>query len=118
MLSWHAAKKLALSLPEAHEQDHFGSPSFRVRGKIFAQLSAQDKLEQRAVLKLSAADQTALVMADPETFSCVPGWGRHGWTWVALKGLDAAMFRSLLFQSWRQVAPKKLVAAKNLDGER
>jgi len=30
------ARSLALSLPEATEQDHHGMPSFRVRGKIYA----------------------------------------------------------------------------------
>jgi hypothetical protein len=29
-------RSLALALPETVEQDHFGNPSFRVRGKIFA----------------------------------------------------------------------------------
>ena len=30
------ARRLALALPEAVEQDHHGRPSFRVGGKIFA----------------------------------------------------------------------------------
>jgi hypothetical protein len=30
------ARRLALALPEAVEQDHHGRPSFRVAGKIFA----------------------------------------------------------------------------------
>ena len=32
------ARRLALALPEAVEQDHHGRPSFRVGGKIFATL--------------------------------------------------------------------------------
>jgi hypothetical protein len=32
------ARRLALALPEAVEQDHHGRPSFRVAGKIFATL--------------------------------------------------------------------------------
>ena len=32
------ARALALSLPEAVEQDHHGRPSFRVGGRIFATL--------------------------------------------------------------------------------
>jgi hypothetical protein len=31
-----AVRKIALRFPEAVEQDHFGNPSFRVRGRIFA----------------------------------------------------------------------------------
>jgi hypothetical protein len=33
-----AARRLALGLPEAVEQDHHGRPSFRIRGRIFATL--------------------------------------------------------------------------------
>ena len=36
MVSREQARELALSLPEAVEEDHHGRPSFRVAGKIFA----------------------------------------------------------------------------------
>ena len=36
MVSREEARRLALALPEAVEQDHHGRPSFRVAGKIFA----------------------------------------------------------------------------------
>ena len=78
MLRWEAAHRLALSLPETEESDHFGNPSFRVKGKIFAQLSGRESEEQRALVKLSAADQAALILSGPETFSSAPHWGRHG----------------------------------------
>jgi hypothetical protein len=110
MLSWQAAHKLALSLPEAEERDHFGSPSFRVKGKIFAQLSPRSSNEARALVKLPAADQAALIMSAPETFSSVPQWGHHGWTYVQLATVETSLLRSLLRQSWQLVAPKKLVA--------
>lgn len=111
MLSWAAAKEWALSLPEAEECDHFGSPSFRIRGKIFVQLSAPDKAEKCAALKLPAADQAALILLDPDTFSAIPRWGKYGWTRVQLDSVDAAVFNDILVKSWREVAPKKLVAA-------
>lgn len=111
VLSWQAARELALSLPDAEERDHFGSPSFRVKGKIFAQLSARDNEEQRVLVKLPAADQAALTMSDPDTFLSVPQWSQHGWTYVQLATVEESMLRGLLIQSWRQVAPKKLVAA-------
>lgn len=109
MLSWEAAHALALSLPNSEERDHFGAPSFRVAGKIFAQLSAQGKSEQRALVKLSSADQSALLMSAPDIFSSVPHWGRHGWTYVRLATVDKSVLHSLLFRSWRLVAPKKLL---------
>ena len=36
------ARRLALALPEAVEQDHHGRPAFRVGGKIFATLQVPD----------------------------------------------------------------------------
>ena len=111
MISWQAAKKLALSLPGAEERDHFGSPSFGVKGKIFAQLSAQEKPERRAVVKLSPADQATLIALDPETFSSIPQWGRHGWTYAELDSVAPALLEDVLTKSWRQVAPKKFAAA-------
>jgi hypothetical protein len=38
VVSVDQARRFALSLPEAVEQDHHGRPSFRVAGKIFATL--------------------------------------------------------------------------------
>lgn len=112
MLSWERARAMALSLPGAEERDHFGSPSFRVKGKIFAQLSSRGKPNARALVKLSPADQAALTMSAPETFTAEPQWGRHGWTRVELATVEESMFLSLLSQSWKQVAPKRNAAAE------
>ena len=108
MISWEAARRLALSLPHAEEREHAGSPSFRVGGKIFAQLSQADKRPWRALVKLSAADQAAWLMTDPETFQAEPSWGRHGWTYVQLDRVEAGLLLDLLAQSWRAVAPREL----------
>jgi hypothetical protein len=116
VISWDTARRLALSLPHVHERDHFGSPSFRVGGKIFAQLSQVDKQPTRALVKLSAADQAALSMTDPQAFQIEPSWGRHGWTYVQLDHVEAGLLLDLLTQSWRAVAPSKLRSSGPPDG--
>jgi hypothetical protein len=109
MIDCTTARELALALPEAEEHDHRGHPSFRVKSKIFATLWPD---EQRVVLKLALADQTALTMLDPQTFSLVPGtWGHQGWTNVHLETVERADFQHALKAAWRQVAPKRLIAA-------
>ena len=50
-------------------------------------------------------------MSDPETFSPAPSWGQHGWTYIRLATVDAAMLHELLLQSWRLVAAKKYLTA-------
>jgi hypothetical protein len=100
------ARKLALSLPEAEEQDHQGHPSFRVRGKIFATLWPD---EQRVVVKLPVAELTALLGGDPKAFS-VNAWSRQGWTNVHLQHVSASQLAALLALAWSTVAPRKLVS--------
>jgi hypothetical protein len=109
MLDSQTVRELALALPEAEQHDHRGHPSFRVKGKIFATLWPH---EQRAVLKLAPAEQSALVALDPQTFSPVPGaWGNQGWTNVQLQTAERAILQTALKSAWREVAPKRLLAA-------
>lgn len=109
MSDWQEARALALALPEAEEQPHFDKPSFRVRGKIFATLSAPD---ERLTLKLPAADQMALASLAPQACKPVAGyWGQQGWTEIHLRHSGSQQVRELLLSSWKQVAPKRLWAA-------
>ena len=100
-------RELACSLPEVEEKSHFGQPDFRVRGKIFAGLSQDEK---RGTLKLPRELQTMLLEAKPQAFSPAAGaWGDKGWTHVTLAKLEAGAAPELLREAWRQVAPKKLL---------
>lgn len=101
------ARKIALAMPEAEEHAHMGHPDFRVRNKIFATLWPDDK---HAVVKLSLADQAALLQMHPKIFS-LNAWSHQGATNVHLPFADTVLFRKLIEDSWRRVAPKKLVAS-------
>ncbi len=110
MIDIEEARELALSFPEAEEQDHWGRPSFRVRKRIFATLWPQ---ELRAMLKLPRPLQLALVAAEPAVYSMGP-WQNQGWTGVALESVSREAFAEYLEAAWREVAPKS--AVKNYDG--
>lgn len=77
-------RRIALSMPEVEEKAHFDRARFRVRNKIFATLWPS---KTRAVVKLSLADQSALVAMDPEIFS-VNSWSHPGWTNVHLEHIS------------------------------
>ena len=101
--------KLALAMPEVVQKAHFEQPDFRVRGKIFVDLSRDGK---RATLKLTPVLQQAAMDSSPDVFSPAPGaWGRAGWTFVALAHAKRAELAHLIAEAWRLVAPKSLVAA-------
>jgi hypothetical protein len=100
-------RRLALSLPEAYEQDHFGGPSFRVAKKIFASCDAG---KNRATLKLDRDQQMMLFDARPDTFSPAV-WGALVWTYVELGRIEDGELEYLLTRAWRKVAPKSLLKA-------
>ncbi len=107
MITESTFRKIALSFPEAKEQDFRGRPSFRVGGKMFATLHPEDK---RAVVKLSLAKQKALIKSDAQAYSLMP-WSYQGFTSVHLRRVNAAKIRELVEGAWRGVAPKRIVAA-------
>ncbi len=105
MSNTDSLRRIALSLPEAYEQDHFGGPSFRVAKKIFASCSPE---KNRATLKLERDQQMILFEVRPETFSPAV-WGALVWTYVQLDRIEDDELEDLLKRAWRQVAPKSLV---------
>lgn len=72
MVSPEQARRLALALPEAVEQDHHGRPSFRVAGKIFA--TQWD--EQYMNVMLDEGGILTAVQANPGTCEQV-WWGKR-----------------------------------------
>jgi hypothetical protein len=106
-------RRVALSFPEAVEQETWGHPTFRVRGKMFAAMSPEG---DSASVKASREAQAALVGSEPETFSVARYVGQHGWVSVDLRRVDPEEMAELLEDGWRATAPKRVVAA--FDGSR
>ncbi|HEX3810654.1 MAG TPA: MmcQ/YjbR family DNA-binding protein [Rhizomicrobium sp.] len=98
-------RKLALALEGATEVGHFGSPSFRVGGRIFAQMSDKKK---EAILKLSPAHQELLFEVRPEAFS-PEIWGNIRWTRAMLGEIPLDELKVLVREAYDQVAkaPKR-----------
>jgi hypothetical protein len=97
-------RALALGLPEATEQDHFGRPSFRVRGKIFATLPDGEHLN----VMINPLDVDGAVNEDPA--ACEPlYWGKElRGVRVKLRVVSPELTRDLLQAAWRQKAPRSL----------
>jgi hypothetical protein len=112
-VSGDQVRRIALLFPEAHEQETWGHPTFRVRAKMFA---AMDEAGTSASVKASRAAQAALVGSEPQTFSVAPYVGQHGWVSVDLRRVDPEEMAELLDEAWRATAPKRVVAA--YDGSR
>ena len=109
----HTVRKMALALPEAVEQETWGTPTFRIRTKIFAMFAE----EQRDVwVKSTHDEQRALTQMDPDTFFVPPYVGPSGWIGVHVRTVDRDEMRELLTEAWRLTAPKRLVASFEDEG--
>jgi hypothetical protein len=106
VVSRDEARRLALALPEAVEQDHHGRPSFRVGGKIFA--TQWD--EQHMNVMLDEGGVLTAVDAHPET--CEPvRWGKRlAAVRVDLRRADPRLLEDLLADAWETKAPKRLLS--------
>jgi hypothetical protein len=93
-------RRIALSLPGAHESSHMGSPDFRVDNRIFATLAAQ-KLGY-GNLMITPEQQAAFVEELPEIFFPIPGgWGRNGATHVRLATVTQDVLEGALRTAWK-----------------
>ncbi len=108
-------RKLCLALPEAHEAEAWGEPTFRVCNKLFAMHAAANNHHgagRPAVwIKAARGNQDLMVRTDPDRFFVPPYVGPSGWIGVWLdRGVDWDELRELLRDAYRLTAPRKLLA--------
>jgi predicted DNA-binding protein (MmcQ/YjbR family) len=94
-------RRLCLALPEAHEVEAWGEPTFRARNKLFAMYA--DASNHHGAGRTSAWCYR---------FFVPPYVGPSGWVGVWLDGrTDWAELAELLRDGYRLVAPKRLLRA-------
>jgi hypothetical protein len=107
-------RAISLALPNATEQETWGEPTYRVRGKIFAMERRGDG-RTSCWCKARPGIQAALVESDPARYFIPPYVGHHGWIGVRLDvAVDWDDVADFIEESYRMTAPKRLVA--QLDG--
>ena len=105
-------RRIALSLEGAEEASHFGSPDFRVGGRIFATLAAQS--QGYGNLMLTPEQQAAFVAEAPEVFIPVSGgWGRNGATHMKLAAANEDLVYGALQTAWKLRLEKNRKVQKN-----
>jgi len=104
-------RAICMALPEAEERETWETPTFRVRGKIFAMVSTRDGA-LAVWCKAPPGAQAILIGADPARFFRPPYVGPKGWIGVRLDaGVDWAEIDTLVRRSWVLTAPKRLAEA-------
>jgi hypothetical protein len=100
-----------VALPEVTEKIAWGEPTWRVGGRLFAQLDDHHHGAEHLAVWLPAplGEQEAMIFADPERFFRPPYVGGRGWVGVRIDGRpDWTMVARVVAQAYRQVAPPRL----------
>ena len=109
-------RKICLALPEAHEVEAWGEPTFRVRNKLFAMYAAPNNHHgggrPALWIKSTHVNQDLMIRSDSERFFSPPYVGPSGWVGMYLdKGPDWKVLASIVRDAYRLTAPRKLAAA-------
>jgi predicted DNA-binding protein (MmcQ/YjbR family) len=101
-------RSFALSLPEALEDHPWGEDVVKVRGKIFVFLGSASSRRMTVKLEESHSHALSIDGAAPTGY----GLGTSGWVTVPLRadGITIALLRDWVEESYRIVAPKRLLA--------
>ena len=109
-------RAFALSLPETREDHPWGEDVVKAGGKIFVFLGGTASRRMTVKLEESHAHALSVEGAEPTGY----GLGKAGWVTVPLRapGVSLELLRDWVEESYRIVAPKRLVAELDADPER
>ncbi len=105
-------RELALALPGTKEGTSYGTPAWRVGGKLFARLH-QDG--ESLVVKIDFDERELRMAAVPKTFFITDHYRDYPMMQVRLATVKRDDLQELLEEAWRPLASKRQVA--DYDGE-
>jgi hypothetical protein len=111
-MTYDEVRKLVLSFPGAEEGTSYGRPSFKVKGKFFTRIRAED--DSLVLLEIDFDEREMLMEAAPETFHITPHYKDYPSVLARIETVDPGSLRNFLERRWRKVMPKKL--ARELEG--
>jgi hypothetical protein len=102
-------QRLALALPGTENGTSYGTPAVKVRGKLLVRLKEDG---ETLVLCAVLSDERALLMEmAPSVFFVTDHYVGYPTMLVRLRAADERQMAGLLRQSWRRLAPARLVQA-------
>jgi predicted DNA-binding protein (MmcQ/YjbR family) len=104
-------RAICLALPDTSEKVAWGEPTWRVRGKLFAQLDNHHHGADHLAVWMPAplGEQESLIFLDHERFFRPPYVGQRGWVGVRIdRRPNWTLIASLVKQAYLEVAPPRL----------
>ena len=97
---------LVMALPGAERSTAYGAPCWRITGKFFTRLRAED--DSLALDVGDRARRDMLVEMEPEVFHLTDHYRAYSYVLIRIGGVDRAWLEAELKTRWRKVAPAAL----------
>jgi hypothetical protein len=104
-VTWQTVRELAGALPEVEESTSYGTPAFKVRGRLFARLHQSG---ESVVVRVDKHERAMRMRADSEAFYITNHYTAYPWMLVRFSAVQRDDLAELLEDSWRRQAPKRL----------
>jgi hypothetical protein len=95
-------------MPGAVEGPCYGTPGYRVRGKLFARVHDDGAT---MVVGIDREMRAGLLEANPAAFYVTDHYRPYDWMLVRLSAVTKEELEDMLRLAWSRKAPKRLVAA-------
>ena len=107
-LDLRAVRRIALALPEVEDASAYGSPAFKVRGKLLACIAINKSAEPGSLMIRVDFDRRAELLAEaPDVYYVTDHYVNYPAVLVRLSRVHADALRDLLGGAWRFVTAKK-----------
>lgn len=103
-------RRIALALPDVHEQLCHGTPAFYVGKKLFVRLREDG---ENLAIAFPRAQRDELIEQAPDVFSVTPHFENYDYVLLNLLSVNETMLVRMIESAWRLRAGKKRLAAFN-----
>lgn len=112
IVDFAAVRQIALMFPGVEEGTSYGTPAFRVRGKLLARLWEDGAT---LVLGVDVAERDGLLALEPETFFLTDHYKGYPYVLVRLACITPAELQRLFEAAWKRAASQKMIVAYTED---
>lgn len=102
-------KAIAMSFPGAEEGVSYGRPAFKLNGKFFTRLRAED--DSLVLMEIGFDEREMLMEAEPDTFHLTPHYKDYPCVLARIGPLHPGSLRNFLERRFRKIARKAVIKA-------
>ena len=108
VISWQDVVAIAMAFPEVEETTSYGTPSLKVRGKLFARLRSEKDSPYQLMLRCDAEQKDFLLQTGDPAFGTEPHYDGYPGILIRLDLIDRNHLADLIGDAWRERAPVRV----------